>query len=490
VIVKIEDQFGNVVTSDNSDVTLFVESGPGGASIGGTLTVAAVNGIATFSGLTINTAGSYLLSADDGELAAGSSNNFVIQAGSASTLVIAEEPTSVTAGTAVGPIVVAIEDGFGNIITANNSTIELMVQTGPSASPLFAAASNGTASFTENLNTAGTYKLRAIDGTLHQAATPKFTVSPGSPTQLVFVSQPSSATAGVAFSPDISVDVEDSYDNIVTNYTAKIAVATATGPGAISGTSTLHAVNGVATFPGLFLTTAGTYTLSATHTGLTTATSAPITVNPGAASQLVFTGQPANVTAGTRFLSNIVAQAEDSYGNLATSYNSNVTLGSKVVPPDNVNFTPVTATAVNGIATFTPSQIQILDVAGGYRLKVTQSGLSPGISAKFYVEPAAAEKLAFVQQPTSVTAGNPISPPVSVQVEDAFGNLVSDSPVMLSVGPNSPDAVLGGVITVNSNNGVAVFSDVLLDTTGSYKLMASDPGASSANSTRFAVNPA
>jgi hypothetical protein len=58
VIIEIVDQFGNVVTSDNTDtVTLTIGTDPSGGTLSGTLTVTVVNGIATFSDLSIDLAG-------------------------------------------------------------------------------------------------------------------------------------------------------------------------------------------------------------------------------------------------------------------------------------------------------------------------------------------------------------------------------------------------------------------------------------------------
>ena len=56
--VTIEDQYGNVESGDSSTLT---PSGPAG--LVGNLSVPAVNGVATFSGLSINTAGNYTLTA-------------------------------------------------------------------------------------------------------------------------------------------------------------------------------------------------------------------------------------------------------------------------------------------------------------------------------------------------------------------------------------------------------------------------------------------
>jgi hypothetical protein len=58
VTVAVVDQFGNVVTSDNSDtVTLAIGTNPSGGTLSGTLTVAVSGGIATFSDLSIDLAG-------------------------------------------------------------------------------------------------------------------------------------------------------------------------------------------------------------------------------------------------------------------------------------------------------------------------------------------------------------------------------------------------------------------------------------------------
>jgi hypothetical protein len=58
VTVAVVDPFGNVLTGDDTDtVTLSLGANPGGGTLGGTLTVAVVNGIATFSDLAIDQVG-------------------------------------------------------------------------------------------------------------------------------------------------------------------------------------------------------------------------------------------------------------------------------------------------------------------------------------------------------------------------------------------------------------------------------------------------
>jgi uncharacterized repeat protein (TIGR03803 family) len=64
VTVQLLDQNNNAVTSDNSDtVTLAVASGPGFFAAGSTTTATVVNGMATFSNLTLTNPGQYRLEA-------------------------------------------------------------------------------------------------------------------------------------------------------------------------------------------------------------------------------------------------------------------------------------------------------------------------------------------------------------------------------------------------------------------------------------------
>jgi hypothetical protein len=58
VIVEIVDAFGNVEISDNTDtIRLSLGTNPSGGTLSGTLTLMVVNGVATFSDLSIDLAG-------------------------------------------------------------------------------------------------------------------------------------------------------------------------------------------------------------------------------------------------------------------------------------------------------------------------------------------------------------------------------------------------------------------------------------------------
>jgi Ca2+-binding RTX toxin-like protein len=76
VTVRIEDSNGHLVSS-NAPVTIALASNPGGATLGGTLTVNAVNGVATFTDLALDLPGTgYTLKATSGTLTSATSNAF------------------------------------------------------------------------------------------------------------------------------------------------------------------------------------------------------------------------------------------------------------------------------------------------------------------------------------------------------------------------------------------------------------------------------
>src|SRR5205807_5356967 len=77
VQVAIENANVNVVATDASNVTLSIGTNSGGGTLSGTVTVAAVNGIATFRNLSINKAGTgYTLVASNGSPTGATSSPF------------------------------------------------------------------------------------------------------------------------------------------------------------------------------------------------------------------------------------------------------------------------------------------------------------------------------------------------------------------------------------------------------------------------------
>jgi plastocyanin len=96
------------------------------------------------------------------------------------------------------------------------------------------------------------------------------------PTKVAFTAEPSNTAVGAAITPAVKVTVQDASGNPVTSSTAPITIAIGNNPGGatLGGTTTQNAATGVATFSDLTLDNSGAaYTLSASSSGLTSATS-------------------------------------------------------------------------------------------------------------------------------------------------------------------------------------------------------------------------
>ena len=105
----------------------------------------------------------------------------------------------------------------------------------------------------------------------------------GPPFKLLFSQQPGNAQAGASIGT-IKVQVLDASNNLITNATNQVTLAlSAPGnpPATLSGTKTATPSGGVATFSGLSVDKVGTYTLSATATGLGPDTSASFIITAG-----------------------------------------------------------------------------------------------------------------------------------------------------------------------------------------------------------------
>ena len=287
VRVAIEDANGNIETADNTDqVSLAIGTNPASGTLSGGSAVTVASGVATFSGLSINTAGNgYTLTATSPtspSLSAATSGTFNITPGVSAKLAFLQGPTTTVVGTAMTPAVrVAVEDANGNIETADNTNqVSLAIGTNPASGTLSGGSAvtvaSGVATFSGlSINTAGNgYTLTATSPTspsLSAATSGTFNIgasTAGPPTQLAFVQGPGNTAVGAAMTPAVRVAVEDANGNIETaDNTDQVSLAIGTNPasGTLSGGSAVTVASGVATFSGLSINTAGNgYTLTAT----------------------------------------------------------------------------------------------------------------------------------------------------------------------------------------------------------------------------------
>ena len=501
VRVEIRDQFDNLVTGATTSVTAAIANNPGGGSLSGTTTRAAVAGVATFSGLSIDKAGTgYTLGATASGLNGDTSSAFNITVGGAIKLAFFVQPANATGGATIAPPVQAeIQDAGGNRVTGatNSVTLAIGVNPGPGAAlsgtnPV--SAVNGLATFsTLSIDSAGTgYTLVATSGGLTQATSNTFNITVGAAAKLGFVQQPTSTSGGATISPPITVEVQDAGGNRIGTATNLIGIAILNNPGSgtLTGDNSNNAVSGLATFNTLSINNAGTgYTLQATATGLTSATSSAFNITVGGAAKLGFVQQPTQTSGGATISPAVTVEVQDAGGNRVLGATNSVTLAIGVNPGPGAALSGTNpVSAVNGLATF--STLSIDSAGTGYTLVATSGGLTQATSNTFNITVGAAAKLGFVQQPTSTSGGATISPPITVEVQDAGGNRIGTATNLIGIAIlNNPGS--GTLTGDNSNNavsGLATFDDLSIDLAGNgYTLRATTSGLTGVTSNAFNI---
>ncbi len=394
VTATIQDASRNTVTTSAAPVTVTI-TGPRGYSQ--TISALAVNGVATLNlgSLNLTTAGNYTLTTTSSGLL-GTTSTVSVTPGTASKLATSSVGPTVVAGGNLGTIVANIEDANSNTVTASSAVVTTTI-TGPNgySHTVTGTAVNGVASLnlsTLNLAVAGTYTVTTTGSGL-SGTTSTVTVTAGAASKLVTGAIVSTLTSGGNVGTIVAT-IQDANGNTVTSSTA-IVTATITGPNSYSKTISGPAVNGMASLnlSSLALNIAGPYTVSMSSSGLT-GSSASVMVTPAQATQLVLGTLPAGITSGQN-LPAVSVTAEDSNGNVASSYTGPIT--AILTGPNGFSRT-VTGTAVSGVVTLDLSGLTPT-AAGSYTLSVTGSGTTA--TSTTITVAAAAQTVTLPEVPSS-----------------------------------------------------------------------------------------
>jgi hypothetical protein len=493
IVLQEADQFGNLVSGDNSTVvTASLATGSG--TLKGTTSVTVVGGVASFDDIEVDKAGTVTLQFSGGSAAPAISNPSTIHPAHATTMEITKRPPGgVVAGQSF-PVAVEAHDPFGNVDTNFTGAVTLGVAggSGSLSGTLTENAVAGVASFDDvSSTTSGPISLQATSGTsLSSPPTDPITVSPSTPSALVFRTQPSAmATAGAAFPIQPVVLEVDQFGNLVSgDNTTVVTAVLASGAGPLSGTTSATLSGGVATFSGLAANTAATITLQFAGGGLSTPASSPVTVNPAAASKLAIHIQPStSATAGQPFATQPVIWEEDAFGNLETGDNTTV----------------VTATAASGAGPF--SGTAAVTLSGGVAkfdgladqkaetiaLSFSGGGLNVGPSGNVVVGAGELAKLVIQGQPSQAAiAGQAFATQPVIQELDAFDNpLLGDNTTVITAFVGTGAGPLSGKVTATARGGVATFASLAGVVAGTITLEFTGGGVTSGASIPIVVSP-
>jgi Putative Ig domain/GxGYxYP putative glycoside hydrolase C-terminal domain len=257
-------------------------------------------------------------------------------------------------------------------------------------------------------------------------------------------------------------------------------LASSFNPGtAVSEPITVVAANGA--FHTSILGSNGTYILKPTPPY-----GGSITIAPSQLSQYQVTVSGSSVPAGKGFL--VAVQAEDQNGNPLTNYNGPATVTATLSPASAGSSLPTTVSINSSGAGWFLANIP---QAGTYTITVADSSQTvTGSTVPFRVSPGPAVKLAFAAQPVDTPTGVPL-PPVSLQVTDSSGNVVTsdNSDVVTLAIASGPGAfTAGSTLIATAVGGVATFNNLTLTVPGTYTLSAVVPGLyTGPNSSPFSI---
>ncbi|MFT3793882.1 T9SS sorting signal type C domain-containing protein [Flavobacterium sp.] len=209
--------------------------------------------------------------------------------------------------TALGVCPSTTQKGFVYSLTATNAD-PLNGGTGVTTTPVAGVA---TGAYTLPLSslTPGTgysFKAYVYNGTTYTyGALTTFTTLQVA-NHLEFVGVPPSGNINTAIST-FTVEARRADNSVDTNYTGNVTISKASGPGTLSGTLTVAAVAGVASFSTAQFDAIGTYTLSVASGALTPATSGNITINLAPVALGVYTFTGTACSAGALAASSVVS---------------------------------------------------------------------------------------------------------------------------------------------------------------------------------------
>ena len=357
-------------------VTLTKASGPG--TLSGVLVRDTVAGLATFSGLSADLAGTYTLDATSGVLGSATSATFTVSVGPAvaASFVVVPSPTGLGGAVLGQQPEIALSDAGGNTVTTGYN-VSVAVQSGPgpvTASPVTLMGASAVLSGVR-LDVAGSYVLETwvspSAGVAKDSA--GVTVAVGAPASLVFTGGATSSLGGAVVAPSLVAEVRDAGGNVVFPPAYDLVLSTETGPGSPSGTLTETSdASGVVTFDNLVLDAAGVYALRGSLVGMASifAVAPTITVSQGPVAALAV-GVPVSGTTQTAGVSfEVAVGAFDAGGNQRTGGVDQVTL-SLAGGGTELSGTLGPLATSGGTATFAAVEI---GAAGVYTLRATAAG--------------------------------------------------------------------------------------------------------------------
>jgi hypothetical protein len=494
LVVEVTDQYGNAL-SGTTVTFASPASGAGATFPGGDTATTNANGQASVNVSANTIAGSYTVTASVSGVSTPGSFTLINEAGAPTTIT----PTSgdsqrTTLNTAfAAPLVATVTDAYGNPVP--NVTVTFA---GPASGAGVAfpdgttAVTNaqGQASVTVSANaSAGSYTVTASTSGVQTPAS--FALTNIGPPALVTPTTSGEATVvNTAFADPLVVTITDAngvpVPHVLVTFASPASGASAAFPD--GDTATTNA-NGQASVDVSANTIAGTYTVTASVSGLSILASFTLTNDPGAAAAIVaLSGGSQSAVANAAYAEPLVAVVTDAFGNLVP--------GAVVTFAGLGNGADVTFAGGNSAITNAQGQatktVIASSSAGSYTVTASVSGVSTPASFTLTSTPGAASAIAIASGSTqSAGVNTPFAVPLVATVTDANGNVVPGVTVTFA-GPGSGAGVIfpAGDTAITNANGQAIIDVNANNMIGSYTVTASVSGVAASTSFVLTNTPA
>ena len=452
--VIAKDQYNNLAPTYSG--TVHFTSTDGQAILPGDSTLA--NGAGAFQA-TLKTTGTFTISATDTATASisGVSGGITVASGPLSMFVFTPPTQNQSAGSSF-PIQVTAKDAYGNVVTGYTgpATLTSSDPQGILPSPATLTFTNGIATTSATLKTAGNQSLTVADGPISGSSS--IVVQAVAATHIDVTGVPAMVTAGQAF--PFTVTAKDASGNVATQYAGTLTFSSGDPLFVSPPDSPLS--SGTGTFQAT-LKTAGSWTITAADrsNALITGTSGAINVVAGAFDHFLIGPVPTEVTAGLPF--NFTVTAKDEFNNTVTNYSGVAT----VTGSDPAAVLPGGLTFAGGVAT----GMATLKTAGDTTLMAMDASAHVSQSVDIRVDSAPPNAIQIVSGDNQQRTINTAFAPLVVRIVDAFQNPIRGWQVTFTP-PNSgaSSAFSGGNTVVTGADGQASILATANQVAGSYSV--------------------
>jgi urease beta subunit len=444
VTVQALDQYGNLVTTENRDVTLLTT---GSATGGGLVNIQ--NGTGTLS-INDQVAETVILTLSDTEvtgLAVSSVQDVIFSVGAATRFVILD-PLDGTVDTPT-QVTIQAQDQLGNVVTTESRDVTLLTSGSAVGGGLLNVEFGVATTFLSD-PVAETVNLSLSDtqGTgLNVSSTQNMVFAVGAPAQF-FIVNPPDGTVGTPI--PVTVQALDQHGNLVTTENRDVTLVTT---GSATGGGLVNIQNGSGSLS-INDQVAETITLSLSDTevtGLNVSSIQDVNFAVGGATQFVIL----DPTDGTvDFWIPVTVQAQNQFGTVVTSENRDVTLltsgsatGGGVVNIENGVGTLNVSNTVPETVNLSLSDTEV-------------TGLTVTSTQNVAFDVGAAGQYVILDPPDG-----PVNTliPVTVQAQDQHGNLVTTVAGSVTL-MTSGSATGGGTVSIAGGSGTIDITDAVAET--------------------------